>query len=67
MILDGYEFEQHAYQLETPSEFDIILGQDWIQRHAAGLLYSKMELHFSETTSGKKLAVAVPIYLREQN
>ena len=66
MILDGYEFEQHAYQLETPSEFDIILGQDWIQRHAADLLCSKMELRFSETNSGKKHAVPVPIHLREQ-
>ena len=65
LVFDGYAHEHSAYMLDTPAEFDIILGQDWISKHSADLMFSCHSLAFTEQGSFKKHIVPVPPHLKD--
>ena len=63
--LDGYTFQQDCLVVDTPSEFDVILGQDWINAHNADLLFSEHKLRFTELQSKTQHTIPVPSHLKE--
>lgn len=66
MAFDGHEFDQQAYLMETPAEFDAILGKEWILAHSADLLFSTMKLQIREAGSHKLHCVPLSAHLKEK-
>ena len=64
LTLDGYQHDQSVLVMETPSAFELILGQEWIVKHQADLLYSTSRLSFTEHGTIKTHCVPVPPHLR---
>ena len=67
LTFDGYRHNHQFYALDTPDEFDMILGQDWIELHKADLLYSSAQLSFTEQGSSHKHTVPVPHHLKHND
>ena len=67
LVMDRYEHTVHGYCLDMPEQFDIILGQDWIQQHSADLLYSCNQLQFVEPGSSQTHILKVPPSLQSSH
>ena len=62
--MDGYKFMQQCLIVDTPDTFDMILGQDWMDKHSAELSFAQHKLNFTEHGSSKQHTMPVPVHLK---